>query len=130
MKLNEGRAAGLNLISGYDPEGILVGTAVGSTVGTDRHTLPVLVGRDFVDTAIEAKARAELTPADIQRIVARRPAIVLAGSAAGPWHAPAQLRRAFEDERIAFETMDLGAACRTFNVLVQEDREVVALLLP
>jgi len=26
--------------------------------------------------------------------------------------------------------MDLGAACRTYNVLAQEDRAVVALLFP
>jgi len=30
---------------------------------------------------------------------------------------------------IGFEVMDTGAACRTFNVLVTEQRRVVALLL-
>jgi uncharacterized protein len=30
---------------------------------------------------------------------------------------------------IGFEVMDLGAACRTFNVLLSEDRRVVAALL-
>ena len=29
---------------------------------------------------------------------------------------------------IGFEVMDTGAACRTFNVLVAEQRRVVALL--
>jgi uncharacterized protein len=130
MKLNEGRATGLNLIRGYDADGITLGTAVGTAVGTVRHALPVLVGRDFVETTIETTTAAALSSADIARVVARRPALVLAGSASGLWHAPAPLRRAFETEHIALETMDLGAACRTFNVLVQEDREVVALLLP
>jgi uncharacterized protein len=31
---------------------------------------------------------------------------------------------------VGFEVMDTGAACRTFNVLVAEQRRVVALLLP
>jgi len=30
---------------------------------------------------------------------------------------------------IGFEVMDTGAACRTYNVLVGEQRRVVALLL-
>ncbi len=31
---------------------------------------------------------------------------------------------------IAFESMDTGAACRTFNVLMSEDRRVAAALIP
>jgi uncharacterized protein len=38
----------------------------------------------------------------------------------------AELRRA----GIAVEPMDTGAACRTFNVLVAEDRQVAAALIP
>jgi len=38
----------------------------------------------------------------------------------------AELRRA----GIAIEPMDTGAACRTFNVLVAEDRQVAAALIP
>jgi uncharacterized protein len=38
----------------------------------------------------------------------------------------AELRRA----GIAIEPMDTGAACRTYNVLLAEDRQVAAALLP
>ena len=31
---------------------------------------------------------------------------------------------------IAVESMDTGAACRTFNVLMSEDRRVAAVLIP
>ncbi len=122
MKLNEGRPGSQNLIRAYDADGI--------TVGTQRFALPVLVEAQGVDTALASTNARELTAADIERVCARQPALVLAGSASGPWHAPAAVRREFETRHIAFETMDLGAACRTFNVLLQEDREVVALLLP
>jgi uncharacterized protein len=40
------------------------------------------------------------------------------------------LRRLCLAHGAALEAMDLGAACRTFNVLAQEDRAVVALLFP
>jgi uncharacterized protein len=33
-------------------------------------------------------------------------------------------------KQISLEAMDLGAACRTYNVLAQEDRAVAALLFP
>ncbi len=41
----------------------------------------------------------------------------------------AAVRRAFEEARIALEAMDTGAACRTYNVLLAEQRPVGAALL-
>ena len=42
--------------------------------------------------------------------------------------ASAQVRAAFAQRRVGIEVMQLGAACRTFNVLVQEERRVAAAL--
>ena len=39
------------------------------------------------------------------------------------------LMRPLIDARIGIETMDTAAACRTYNVLLSEAREVVAALL-
>lgn len=39
------------------------------------------------------------------------------------------IRRAFADKDIAIETMDTGAAARTYNVLLQEGRKVTAALI-
>jgi len=40
------------------------------------------------------------------------------------------LRAALRGRGIALEAMDTGAACRTYNVLLAEDRCVAAALLP
>jgi uncharacterized protein len=40
------------------------------------------------------------------------------------------LRAALRARSIAVEAMDTGAACRTYNVLLAEDRRVAAALLP
>ena len=40
------------------------------------------------------------------------------------------LRKALKDIGIVTEAMDTGAACRTFNVLMGEDRRVAAALFP
>ena len=42
---------------------------------------------------------------------------------------PKGLRLALKDAGIALEWMDSGAACRTFNVLVAEERRVAAAIL-
>jgi uncharacterized protein len=68
--------------------------------------------------------------ADLEPLLALRPSIVLIGADA---RAPLQdhtLRRALEARGVALESMGLGAACRTYNVLAQERREVVAGLFP
>jgi uncharacterized protein len=43
---------------------------------------------------------------------------------------PACVRAALRARGIVVEAMATGAACRTFNVLVAEDRQVAAALLP
>lgn len=42
---------------------------------------------------------------------------------------PAALRAALRARHLALEWMDTGAACRTFNVLLAEDRRVAAALI-
>ena len=40
------------------------------------------------------------------------------------------LRQALRDAGIVVDAMDTGAACRTYNILLAEDRRVAAALLP
>ena len=42
---------------------------------------------------------------------------------------PKRLRQALKDRGVALEWMDTGAACRTFNVLLTEERLAVAALI-
>ena len=44
--------------------------------------------------------------------------------------APPALRQALRSAGIVVDAMDTGAACRTYNVLLAEDRRVAAALLP
>lgn len=43
---------------------------------------------------------------------------------------PADIRMALKESGITVEPMDTGAACRTYNVLLSEDRRVAAALIP
>jgi uncharacterized protein len=70
-----------------------------------------------------------LIAVDASRILALDPELVLLGTGARQTFPPAFFGAQFLRAGIGFEVMDTGAACRTFNVLVGEQRRVVALLL-
>src|SRR5262245_22347055 len=72
---------------------------------------------------------ADLRESDLDGVFAMKPELVLLGTGATHQFAPGPIRIAFAKRQVAIETMDLGAACRTFNVLVQEERRVCAALL-
>ena len=71
----------------------------------------------------------ELTDAHFTPLAGLRPELVLFGSGAAlRFPRPAWVRRLIE-AGIGVETMDTGAACRTYNILAGEGRRVVAALL-
>ena len=72
-----------------------------------------------------------LTADDFARLFAEQDAVevFLAGTGRGLMPLPADLRAALKAVRIAADPMSTGAAVRTFNVLLAEDRAVAAALI-
>ena len=71
----------------------------------------------------------DLSPAHFAPLVETNPELVVFGSGnALRFPRPAWIRSLIE-ARIGVETMDTGAACRTYNILAGEGRRVVAALL-
>ena len=62
-------------------------------------------------------------------ILSLKPEVVLLGTGQRQIFPDAAFGARFLQAGVGFEVMDTGAACRTFNVLVGEQRQVVALLL-
>lgn len=58
-----------------------------------------------------------------------RPEIVLFGSGQRMMFPAHAIRQEFAIKGIGFEAMDTSAACRTYNVLMSEGRDVMALLI-
>lgn len=69
-----------------------------------------------------------LTAQDLEAIFTLEPEVVLLGTGERQRFPPAGIRAAFGARGVGLEVMDLGAACRTYNVLVQEERHAVAAL--
>lgn len=66
---------------------------------------------------------------DIERLLAMQPEMIVLGTGWKPVMPPRELVFAFARRGIGFESMTTPAACRTFNILVQEERRAAAVLI-
>jgi len=71
---------------------------------------------------------AALTDAHFAAIFETKPEIVLLGTGTSNLFPPRELTFVFARKGIGLEVMDTAAAARTFNVLANESRRVVAVL--
>ena len=71
-----------------------------------------------------------LTQAAFDELLPFNPELVLFGSGKHILFPAPKLLQGLIQQRIGVETMDNGAACRTFNVLAGEGRHVVLALIP
>jgi uncharacterized protein len=112
---------GRQLVEGYSAGGFRVSGAVfaGSILVLPDRTLDWPVAA--IGEATEASLAAVLERGDLDLLV------LGTGAAMAP--VPAPLRAALKARGIVPEPMATGAACRTFNVLVAEDRRVAAALV-
>jgi uncharacterized protein len=122
MKLNEAVPGGIHLIRAYGTESV--------TVGSERLTRPCVVSPGTLIREFGPRGLEELGVKNLELLWPLAPQVVLLGTGARQRFASAEVRAAFAARRVALEPMDLGAACRTYNVLAQEDRAVVAMLFP
>jgi uncharacterized protein len=120
MKFTLETTSRVNLIRGYSSQEIRIGEQrlLGSCIVNAESLIAEWVPKTF----------AELAPEHLEPILALKPELVLLGTGPSQRFPPAVIRGTFAARGVGLEVMDLGAACRTFNILVQEERRVVAAL--
>jgi uncharacterized protein len=113
-------SSGVNLIRGYSDAQIRIAERVvhGSCIVTAEEVLTDWGPESF----------AQFTETHLEPLLRLAPQLVILGTGMTHQFAPAPVRRALAARGIGLEAMQLGAACRTFNVLVQEERRVAAAL--
>ena len=121
MKLHLQRDGHRNLIHAYGPQGIVI--------HGKSHAQGLLVGADWLHSPWGPEDASALQISHFAEVLARKPDIVLLGTGKRQ-HFPLELMRALRIADLAVEVMDTSAACRTYNILLAEDRVVVAALLP
>ena len=120
MKLHQAVAAGVNTFTGYGDDYV--------SVNAERRTTSVIVMPDrILDWPVAAfeQLRAE----DFSVLGTLGVEIVLLGTGAKQRFPHPRLTAALAKAGIGVEVMDLQAACRTYNILVAEERKVAAALL-
>jgi len=120
MKLTLEGTSNINVIRSYSADGIQIGEHIIRS--------SCIVTADTLISSWPAATLEELQLNHLEPLLELRPELVLFGTGARQRFAPAQIRSALTARGIGVEAMDLGAACRTFNILVQEERRVAAVL--
>ncbi len=115
-----------------NPEGRNTVTAYGQgyfDINQQRHVASLILLPDRIVEGWGAQGFDALTDADFETLRDLQAEIVVLGT--GPrqrFPAPSLLRPLIE-ARIGYEVMDVHAACRTYNILMAEGRNVAAALL-
>jgi uncharacterized protein len=120
MKFTQQHPEGLNLIRRYGPDFIAVGER-------EIRTSCIVSATDIANWAprrVEELALEHLTP-----LFDLKPEVVVLATGARQQFPRAALRAEFAIRKIGVEVMEIGAACRTYNVLVGEERRVLAAIL-
>lgn len=120
MKMHQALGLGKNLFTGYGTGHVLI--------NGEQHDGHLLVAPDSV-TAWDADGFDALEERHFSAILALQPEVVLFGSGASLRFVHPRLFAALTNAGIGVDVMDTQAACRTFNILMAEDRRVVAALL-
>jgi uncharacterized protein len=120
MKLHQARAEGRNLFTGYGPGWVSVN-------GQRRDSNTIVLGDRLIDW--DVRDFAALTEAAFAALAQLPVEVVLLGTGASLRFPHPRLTLPLRDAGIGFEVMDTPAACRTYNILLGEDRRVGAALL-
>ena len=123
MDFTEHNKGGDFSISGYEAGEI--------EVAGQRYEQAILVKTSEV-VELEAKTCQDLTEEVMSQILQQRPQpeLIVIGTGLKQQFLPAKLQAMVAKERIGLEMMATPAACRTYNILLSEDRKAWAMLWP
>lgn len=121
MKLHISNTAGINLFTAYG-EGYVA-------VNHEKYEQNLILLPDSLRPGWSTATVETLGEADMQTLLDLGVEIVLLGTGNRLRFPAGALMRPFAPAGIGLEVMDLQAACRTYNILASEGRQVAAALL-
>ena len=121
MRFTQDSSSAVNLVRAYGSGELRINDEV--------YRSAIIVSASAVRAAPDIRSMEDVARLDPSRILEFAPELVLLGTGQRQIFPAASFLAQFLSAGIGFEVMDTGAACRTFNVLVTEQRRVVALLM-
>ena len=120
MKLSSDTRTDVNVVLGYSPSEVRLRERTlqsGAIVTADR----------LLDWPVASLA--DLSPAALDAVLDLQPEIVLLSTGATQRFPDPAIYAHVYARGVGFEVMEVGAACRTYNLLLGEDRRVALALL-
>ena len=121
MKMVLDDASGLNLISACDAEQV--------KIRGRQHPTPLLVLPRAIEAEWPAANIEALDSRALRGVAAHKPELLILGTGSRQQFPEPRVFIPLMDAGIGYEVMDNMAACRTYNILLSEGREVALLLL-
>ena len=121
MKIALDNMAGANLVKAYEPGRVQIRDAYYAT--------SLIVSRDRLLTDWKPRHSAELQAHHLQAVLDIQPEVMLLGTGDRQTFPEPETFIGLMDLGIGFEVMDNAAACRTYNILLAEERPVALALI-
>ena len=121
MKFHEIKSEALNLITAYSDSSVSIGNKI-----INRSSI---IFPDSVIENIDLQKVSDFNSRNIKKIYDLSPEIILIGSVGDEKITSPDQFNKFYDKNISVEVMNLHAACRTFNILISEQRNVALILI-
>ena len=121
MKLHLADPGETKLFTAHGPDHVMV--------NDERYEHSIVVVAEAVHEDWRVASFDELSEAHFDYLLTLKPDVLLLGTGARQRFPHPRLYRSLTDAGIGVECMDTAAACRTYNILVTEDRKVAAAIL-
>lgn len=121
MKLNIDSNSAKYVINAYETGRI--------TVNNQVYSQSLIVTSDQLINQWEPARVEQIDATHIRYLVGLNPEIILLGTGKTLQFPHPELISIAMQQGIGFEVMDTGSACRTFNILLAEDRNIAAALI-
>ena len=102
----------------------------GVRVNDDFFTGPFIISGQRIVPEWNVACIEDINENTLQAVFDLQPEVILLGTGKTQIFLPMATQAHFLRRKLGFEVMTTDAACRTFNVLVSEGRQVVAAMLP
>lgn len=121
LKLHQEASGALNTITSYGADYV--------AINLERHEGSIIVMPETPVIQWPVTSFETLAPENFDALLELAPEVVVFGSGSRLRFPHPRLTAKLTQLRIGVETMDFGAACRTYNILMSEGRRVAAALL-
>ena len=105
-------------------------SADGIRVGDEYFRDPLILNADQIIPGCGISSVEQVSEQSLEGLLSLQPDVVLIGTGATQQFLEPRQMMLFYSRNIGVEVMTTEAACRTFNVLVSEMRNVAAILIP